>query len=83
MIQPSGAYAMYVAAQVTPDGALLSGGLLLEIGEEVLLELHPGNAPVPVIVRTRVLAILPGEQASMQVAFIDVDDATRNRLTVG
>ena len=78
VIQPSGVYAMYDAA-ITPDGALLSGGLLLEIGEEVLLELRLESAPV--IVRARVLAIDPGEQAGMQEAWIELDDATRKRLS--
>jgi hypothetical protein len=79
VVRPDGgAYTMFAAAAVTADGALLGGGLLLEIGEEVLLELRLDGAPLRV--RARVVAILPGEQASMQVTFIDVDAATRKRL---
>ena len=81
VIQPGGAYAMFDAGGITPEGALLSGGLLLEIGEEFLLELRLGSAPVRV--RARVLAIVPGDQAAMQVAWIELDDATRQRLARG
>jgi hypothetical protein len=71
------AYSMFEATAVTLDGAILYGGLLLEIGEEVLLELRLAQ---PVHVRARVLAIVPGEPIGMQVAWIDLDDATRQRL---
>ena len=71
------AYAMFAAASVTVEGALLSGGLLLEIGEEVLLELRLAQ---PVHVRARVLAIVPGEPIAMPVAWVDLDDTTRQRL---
>ena len=71
------AYAMFAAADVTLEGALLTGGLLLEIGEEVLLELRLAQ---PVHVRARVAAIVPGEPIAMQVTWVDLDDATRQRL---
>ncbi|HUS65617.1 MAG TPA: hypothetical protein VMZ28_13800 [Kofleriaceae bacterium] len=71
------AYPMFAAAAVTLEGALLTGGLLLEIGEEVLLELRLAQ---PVHVRARVVAIVPGEQTAMQVVWVDLDDATRQRL---
>lgn len=74
------AYGMFEAAGVTLEGALLSGGLLLEIGEEVLLELRLAQ---PVHVRARVLAIVPGDPIAMQVAWVDLDDATRQRLQQG
>jgi hypothetical protein len=72
-------YSMYALASLSGDVAVLAGGLLLEKGEEVSLELRLPDRTV-VRARARVTEILPGEHAAMRVALSGIDEADRQRL---
>jgi len=73
------AYAMYRVDELAADGAALSGGLLLEKGEELTLELRLPEAGA-VRARARVVDIAPG-RSGMRVAFVGLEEADRQRLS--
>ena len=76
-------YPMFEAHSVTLEGATLLGGLLLEEGEEVTLELRLPDR-VAVRARARVVAIdttAPGENATLRVEFVNLSDGDRQRLS--
>lgn len=75
-----GGYAMFEAAELSLDGALLVGGLLLEIEEEVTLDLRlpeRGTVRAKAVVRE----ILRDRGPAMRVTFAQLDEAERARLS--
>jgi hypothetical protein len=72
-------YGMFEAVSVTPDGATLRGGLLLEVNEEVILELRMPDLS-EFRARARVVEIQHGERPVMKVVWTRVADADRHRL---
>lgn len=72
-------YCMFQAENLSPEGAVLTGGLLLEVNEEVTLEIELGDGG-PAHARARVVAIVPDDRPAMRVKFVDLDDATRQRF---
>ena len=75
---PGSAYAMYRATGVSAEGATLAGGLLLEKGEELTLELRLSERG-SVRARARVVEI-DLARARMQVTFLGLEEADRQRL---
>lgn len=76
-------YLMFEAHSVTLEGATLIGGLLLEEGEEVTLELRLPDRPA-VRARARVVAIdtsAAGKDAALRVEFVNLSDGDRQRLS--
>ena len=63
-------YRMFEALSLGPDGAVLGGGLLLEVNEEVTLELR---LPDRSVLRThaRVVEILHGARPAMRVVWTE------------
>lgn len=76
--EPGGVYFMYRAHSVSAEGLVLSGGLLLEKGEALTLELRlPDSRPV----RARVkVAELHAAEEAMRVVFVRLDEGDRQRL---
>jgi hypothetical protein len=72
-------YEMFEALSVTADGAILRGGLLLEVNEEVTLELRMADLSA-FRARARVVEIQQGERPAMRVVWTRVSDADRHRL---
>lgn len=72
-------YLMYAAEALSAEGAFLTGGLLLEIGEEVLLELRLSEHGA-LRARARVAEMVPAPRAAMRVVFIGLSEADRTRL---
>ena len=72
-------YEMFEALSVTPDGAILRGGLLLEVNEEVTLELRMEDLSA-FRARARVVEIQQGERPAMRVVWTRVAEADRHRL---
>jgi hypothetical protein len=75
-------YGMFEALSVTPDGATLRGGLLLEVNEEVILELRLPDLSA-FRARARVVEIVPDvgdERPAMKVEWTAVAEADRHRL---
>jgi hypothetical protein len=70
-------YRMVEAREIAVDGVTLVGGLLLEKGEEVTLEIRLADRGV-VRARARITAIGPG--AAMRAAFVGLDETDRQRL---
>ena len=75
---PGSAYAMYRASALSAEGATLAGGLLLEKGEELTLELRLSERGA-VRARARVVEV-DMARARMQVAFVGLEEADRQRL---
>jgi len=71
VLQSSGrgaVYCMFEALSLRPEGAILRGGLLLEVNEEVTLELSlPGRAAFRT--QARVVEILHGKPPAMRVVW--------------
>jgi len=73
-------YNMFEALQVTPEGATLRGGLLLEVNEEVTIELRLPDLS-SFRARARVVQVMLGERPAMKVVWTGVGDADRRRLS--
>jgi hypothetical protein len=72
-------YDMFEALSITPEGATLSGGLLLEVNEEATLELRlPDRSAFRA--RARVVEIVHGDRPAMKVVWTAVAEADRHRL---
>ncbi len=76
----SALYGMFEALSVTPEGATLRGGLLLEVNEEVTIELRLPDLSA-FRARARVVEILRGERPAMKVVWTGGDPADRHRLS--
>ncbi|HKE14115.1 MAG TPA: hypothetical protein VKB80_04610 [Kofleriaceae bacterium] len=72
-------YGMFEAVSVTPDGATLRGGLLLEVNEEVTLELRLPDLSA-FRAEARVVEIVHGDRPAMKVIWTAVAEADRRRL---
>jgi hypothetical protein len=72
-------YGMFEALSVSAEGAVLRGGLLLEVNEEVTLELRMADLSA-FRARARVVEIQQGERPAMRVVWTRVADADRQRL---
>jgi hypothetical protein len=72
-------YGMFEALSVTPDGATLRGGLLLEVNEEVTLELRLPDLSA-FRAEARVVEIVHGDRPAMKVIWTAVAEADRHRL---
>jgi hypothetical protein len=70
-------YGMVEARDLSADGVTLVGGLLLEKGEEVTLEIRFPDRDI-VRTRARITGIGPG--AAMRAAFVGLDETDRQRL---
>ena len=75
----SGLYGMFEALSLTPEGATLRGGLLLEVNEEVTLELRLPDLSA-FRARARVVEIVRGDRPAMKVVWTAVAEADRHRL---
>jgi hypothetical protein len=73
-------YGMFEALSVTPDGAILRGGLLLEVNEEITIELRLPDLSA-FRARARVVEILRDERPAMKVIWTGVGEADRHRLS--
>lgn len=71
-------YRMYEATNITPEGATLVGGLLLEANEEVALELRMPDGALRA--GARVVEILLGSAPAMRVVWTGLADADRRLL---
>lgn len=76
----SALYGMFEALSVTPDGATLRGGLLLEVNEEVTIELRLPDLSA-FRARARVVEILRDDRPAMKVVWTGVGEADRHRLS--
>ncbi len=76
----SSLYSMFEAMSVTPEGATLRGGLLLEVNEEVTIELRLPDLSA-FRARARVVEIVRDERPAMKVVWTGVRDADRHRLS--
>ena len=75
-------YAMYEAERVTPEGAFLTGPLLLEASEAFTVELAlPGGDTVRT--QARVVRVERGAAVGMAVRFIGLSDDAKRKLTNG
>ena len=73
-------YAMFEASDVTIDGARLTGGMLLELDEEITLELLlPERASLRV--RATVVEIQRGNAPAMRVSFDGLEEADKQRFS--
>ena len=70
-------YGMYEARDLGADGVTLVGGLLLEKGEEVTLEIR---LPDRAVVRARARIAGIGPDAAMRAVFVGLDETDRQRL---
>lgn len=70
-------YGMYEARDLSAEGAQLVGGLLLEKGEEVTLEIR---LPDRGVVRARARIDGIGPDAAMRATFVGLDETDRQRL---
>jgi hypothetical protein len=71
-------YGMYEARDLDPGGVTLVGGLLLEKGEQITLEIR---LPDRQTVRARAVIEGIGPDATMRASFVGLDDADRQRLS--
>lgn len=71
-------YAMYAVRALSPGGALLAGGLLLEMDEELTLDLVLDEA-APLRVSARVVG-LHREVPGVEVAFTGLAEHDRKRI---
>jgi hypothetical protein len=69
-------YLMFEAVGVTPEGATLRGGLLLEVNEEVTLELRLPDRNA-FRARARVVEIVHGRPPAMKVVWTSVHEGDR------
>lgn len=74
----SSLYGMFEALSVTPEGATLRGGLLLEVNEEVTIELRLPDLSA-FRARARVVEIVRDERPAMKVIWTGGDPADRHR----
>ncbi len=72
-------YEMFEATEMNAEGAFLVGGLFLEVGELVTLELAAEGTD-PVRAQARVLRLERGNRNGMAVAFQDLGDEERRAL---
>jgi len=70
-------YGMYEARELSADGVTLVGGLLLEKGEEVTLEIR---LPDRGVVRTRARVDGRAADAGLRAVFVGLDETDRQRL---
>lgn len=72
-------YAMFDVRELAPGGGFLAGALLLEPGEELVLELTlAGEATMRI--RGRVVRLEHGDDPGMEVAFSDIGERDRKRI---
>jgi hypothetical protein len=70
-------YGMALARELAVDGVTLVGGLLLEKGEEITLEIR---LPDRGVVRTRARITGIGPATAMRATFVGLDETDRQRL---
>ena len=73
----SAVYGMYEARELSADGVTLVGGLLLEKGEEVTLEIR---LPDRAVVRARARVAGLATDAGLRAVFVGLDEPDRQRL---
>jgi len=73
----SAVYGMYEARELSADGVTLVGGLLLEKGEEVTLEIR---LPDRAVVRARARVAGRAADAGLRAVFVGLDETDRQRL---
>lgn len=71
-------YAMFEVRELSPGGAVLAGGLLLEMDEELTLDLVL-DEDTPVRVRARVVGLLR-ELPAVAVSFAELGERERTRI---
>ncbi len=76
---PAARYGMFEAVSVSPEGATLAGGLLLEVSEEVTFELRMPDRTL-FRARARVVEIVRGRPPAMKVVWTGVAEGDRHRL---
>ncbi len=72
-------YPMYEVRDIIPTGALLTGSLLLEVGEELLLELSLGETE-RVRVKAAVLSVEKRETPGVFVSFSELGEREKNLI---
>jgi len=72
-------YPVFDALALRPSGFFLGGGFFLEIDEETTIEFRLPDGAVRA--RARVVGVERDPRPGMVVALMDVDEATRARIT--
>ena len=73
-----GSYAMFEVRTLRADGATLAGALLPELDETLTLRIGDDDVPLDVVVR--VVALDRGAAPGVEVRFVGVSAADRQRL---